>query len=660
MSQHQAFRRQAVPDQVAQKLQTTTLPAPIRGIVQSENYTFMQPGGAMQLDNWKPTLRGLALRGGCILWNDLHALDAPAWGNATAYTAGTKVYDNTDGSFWTVAVNHTSAASPTTFPADRTAHPTYWSNASSTVTRLPVISAFQYVSGAVSRMFAANASKLFEITAFGSPTLVKSGQASGNYCVSQLATQGGDWLLAVNDAGDPPLRFNGSTWATLATTTPAAWIVSTVYAVNARALDATDNSRWKCAIGHTSGTGTFAADRAAHPTFWVADSATDGIGYLVGPPGTTVVNGGNLVYVWKYRNRWFFIEGGSMNAWYLPTNTVGGQLSMIPLSGAASKGGKLLFGAAWSVDAGDGIDDKCVFYTDQGEALIFTGTNPSDAANWRQEGRYFVGVPMGMNAHTTLGGDLLIATVDGIAPISAAITKDSGQLELAMITKNIRQMWRNTALVNNILPWTLQRWDEYGGMFASWPGGAVGNQYCGVVNTATGAWCRYSWDVVCFCRMRGDMFFGTQTGFIMQADRTGYDNGKPYTAIMVGGWEMFQSPSQTVTWFQTRASFVALPTEPFNPLISAAVDYNITLQTPPSPGPDPGVLDVWDQGLWDSAKWDATAANLTTVRHTGWVSVGATGYSHAPIVQVVVAQKASPSVELISLAATYNVEGVNV
>ena len=31
---------------------------------------------------------------------------------------------------------------------------------------------------------------------------------------------------------------------------------------------------------------------------------------------------------------------------------------MIPLSGAATKGGKLLFCATWSIDAGDGIDDK--------------------------------------------------------------------------------------------------------------------------------------------------------------------------------------------------------------------------------------------------------------------------------------------------------------
>jgi hypothetical protein len=49
----------------------------------------------------------------------------------------------------------------------------------------------------------------------------------------------------------------------------------------------------------------------------------------------------------------FFIEGGTMNAWYFQTiNAYQGALSLIPLSGAAKLGGKLLFGATWSVDCG--------------------------------------------------------------------------------------------------------------------------------------------------------------------------------------------------------------------------------------------------------------------------------------------------------------------
>jgi hypothetical protein len=551
MTQYQAFRRVPIPQQVAQQMQTTMLPAPTRGIIESENYAFMQPGGAVLLDNWAPTMRGVKLRGGCARWCDLHALDTPV-------------------------------------PPD------------GDPLRKPVVSAFEYSSGNVQRMYAGQATKLFDVT-FSTPTLIKSGQASGNYCASQLANASGDYMLVLNDAGDFPLRYDGTTWTTLN------------------------------------------ADQ------------------IHGPVGSTVEHGRNLTYVCKYRNRWFFVEGGTMNAWYLGIDSIGGLLSMIPLSGAATRGGKLLFCATWSIDAGDGIDDKLVFCTNHGELLIFTGSNPADASNWRQEGRYQVPEPMGMNAHIPIGGDLLIATVEGIVPVSAAITKTSGDLDLAMITKNIKSTWRNEAITKNNMPWTLERWDEYGAMFVTFPGGKPGKRYCGIVNTGTGAWGRYTgWDVTCFIRLRGDMFFGTQDGIIQQADRNGNDDGVAYTATMVGGWEMFQSPSQTVVWRQARANFTTKSNADFNPQVSACTDYVVSIPTAPPPAADPGVLDVWDQGLWDEALWDQDVPAFAIVRNTGWVSVGLTGYSHAPVIQVTMQQQAKPDVELISISATYERCGVNV
>ena len=516
------------------------IPAPTRGLILNENYTFMQPGGALIMDNWVPTMRGCKLRGGCTRWCSLPETD-------------------------------------------------------------PVVSGFEYRSANDQRMFAANNTKLYDVTS-SAPALVKGGQSSGNYAVAQMANAGGDWLTAVNDRGDPPLRFDGTTWTTL----------------NA--------------------------------------------GQITGPVGSQVVAGENLVYVWKYRSRLFFIEADSMSAWYLGINAINGELQEIPLSGAATKGGKLVFGAAWSIDAGDGTDDKCVFYTSEGEAIIFTGSNPSDAANWRQEGRYDVGKPMGMNAHMSVGGDLLIMTVEGIAPLSQAITKTAEQLELAMITRTIKPMWRAEVADKNNLPWTMKKWDEYGGTFVTLPGGPVGNRYCLVANSATNAWCRFvGYDATCFMYTRGNFFFGTQDGTIMQADRSGYDDGIPYLACLVGGWEMFQTPPLSLVWRQARATFTSSSGEPFQPQLAACTDYVIRLPIPPVAAPDPGVQDVWDQGLWDQSKWDQPSALLTpVVRNTGWVSIGETGFSHAPIVQVAVSQQSKPNVELISIAAMYDKLGANV
>jgi len=69
---------------------------------------------------------------------------------------------------------------------------------------------------------------------------------------------------------------------------------------------------------------------------------------------------------------------------------------------------------------------------------------------------------------------------------------------------------------------------------------------------------------------------------------------------------------------------------------------------------------VWDEGLWDAAHWDAAAAPRPAIRNTLWQSIGMSGFAHAPIVQVTVAQVARPTVELIAIATTQERGGVNV
>jgi hypothetical protein len=566
MSAHAAYRRQPVPGNYAQALKAITIPAPTRGIVQHENDAYISPGAAIVSDNWVPTMKGVKLRGGCTRWCVLP--DA-----------------------------------------------------------VPVVSAFEYVGGNTQRMFAAQATKLYDVTA-ATPTLIASGRTSGNYSSAQLQNAAAYWILAVNDTGDAVLRSkNGVLWETLAP--PAV--------------------------------------------------PADGASAITGPAGTPVEFGRNLSYVCKYRNRLFFIETRSMNVWYLGIDAVGGLLTKIPMSGAASRGGYLLFLCNWSIDAGDGIDDKLVVVTSEGEALIWTGNNPGDAANWRQEGRYFVGRPLGMNAHEPVGGDVLILTAEGIVPLSQTITKSSGEMELAMVSRAVKRLWREEVADKTDYPWTIRRWDEYGGIFITFPGGTPGNQTCLAMNAVTGAFGRVvGWDALCFIRMRADMFFGTQGGVIMQMDRSGYDDGIPYVATLVGGWEMFQARTQTVHWRQARAVFTSGAVEPFMPQLDATTDYVITIPPPPPPGPDPGVSDVWDQGLWGPdmggppppvptapqraqyAQWDQPSLARPANRNTLWVSIGKTGFSHAPIVQVTVAQAARPDVELVAIGATFEVAGTNV
>ena len=62
-------------------------------------------------------------------------------------------------------------------------------------------------------MFAGNATKLYDVTFAGTPTLIRSGQTSGNYTAAQMANQGGDWMIVANHTlAILLLRYNGTAW----------------------------------------------------------------------------------------------------------------------------------------------------------------------------------------------------------------------------------------------------------------------------------------------------------------------------------------------------------------------------------------------------------------------------------------------------------------
>jgi hypothetical protein len=80
--------------------------------------------------------------------------------------------------------------------------------------------------------------------------------------------QSGALLVTVANAGT--LSASGTCTPAVAGTPQqliAVWATATAYVPGNVRLD-TDNSTWLCLVGHTSGNGTFAADRAAHPTYW--------------------------------------------------------------------------------------------------------------------------------------------------------------------------------------------------------------------------------------------------------------------------------------------------------------------------------------------------------------------------------------------------------
>ena len=455
-------------------------------------------------------------------------------------------------------------------------------------------SLWRYSNAFGEQMFAATNDSVFDISSIADadaiPTAAVTGQTSGYYSVAQIGTAGGDYQFCCNGTDDP-LLYDGSTFTAI-------------------------NGASTPAITFSSGSATTAS----------------------------------LSAVWTYANRAWFVEGGSMNAWYLPIDSIGGVANSVSLAGVFSQGGELLFGTRWSLDSGAGLDDKCIFVSTRGEVAVYEGSDPSSADSWGLVGVYQLSPPLGKNAYVQIGGEVMILTGDGMVPISQATQRDAAQLSLAAISKPIELDWKAAAAARISKAWEAVKWPAGNMLVVTQPIAAAGQTAeCLVCNIETGAWGKYTaHDTECITEYRGRVYFGTSGGLVKQMETGGSDDGEPYTFVYVGHFDHLGNPGQIKTATMARAIFRA--SHPFNYTVSASVNYTVSLPAAPSSVAD-FTTDTWDVGEWDVAQWSVEEADAVTT--TEWRSIGQTGFAHAPQIQITCGVAPLPSIKLAAIDLMY-------
>jgi hypothetical protein len=457
----------------------------------------------------------------------------------------------------------------------------------------PLESLMAYTASGSEAMFAGADGSIYNLTSPADPDVAPTaditGQTSDYYSHVNFATSGGEFMIIANGT-DNMQRYDGSSWTEIA---------------NA---------------------GTVGVDISG------VDSDT-------------------IAQVNTYRNRVWLTPNGGRSVYYLATDAIAGAATEVNLAGVFRRGGSVLFTATWSYDAGDGIDDRIVFATTEGEFAVYQ-SDPADASGWGLVGRYDAAPPLGKNAFLTVGGDLLILTEIGLVPMSAITQKDPGALSLAAVSRNIQPDWVNEARQRRNLPWEVVKWTSRNIAYVSCPvtgEESVTPPICFAVNLETGAWSKVTgWNTRCMILHQDYVYFGTNDGTLMQADITGSDDGELiyYTYVghqdHLGAIGVYKTVSQVRAIFRTRGEF--------NPAISVTTDYSITLPSYPSAA-SPAAASLWDVGLWDEAVWDAGLTYYTA--ETNWTSVGLSGFAHAPIILVTSGSEAAPSAELVAFDAVF-------
>ena len=165
-------------------------------------------------------------------------------------------------------------------------------------------------------------------------------------------------------------------------------------------------------------------------------------------PIITGVTPSDIININVFKSRIWYILKSSLTAAYLPATQIAGAASIFDLRPIFKGGGYLVAMATWTVDGGIGIDDYAAFITSEGEVAVYQGTDPASASTFALRGVYQVGNPIGYRCADKYGGDVVLITRDGLAPLSKAIVTDRFNNRYTL-TDKINQRDRKSTRLNS-------------------------------------------------------------------------------------------------------------------------------------------------------------------------------------------------------------------
>lgn len=490
---------------------------------------------------------------------------------------------------------------------------------------------FSYVLGSQKELFGADDGGIWDVTT-STPVSVYPGTTNGDWVVLQFSTAGDTFLIGVNGVDDGFI-YDGTTFWPYVSGGVFSLGVASVPVLWVSGVTITGGTSGATATIVRTETGTLYI-RAITGTFQLAETLTASVAGLttvtalpvqvaVGPTGLA---SSSMAFVWAYKQRVYFIEKNTLDAWYLPVDQVGGAVTKLPLGGVFQRGGSLLIGQTWSLDTGGdgGLAEQVVFITTEGEVAAYQGLSPADTATWGKVGTYQIGVPLGKKAWIRAGGDLVICTSIGFIPLGKAIQRDYAALGQVAISNPIADEWALAVTERGLVGWIAELWPE-GKMVLVTPPTPTGRPPISFVsNSDSGAWCRFTnWQMYSMKAFDGKLFLGTDDGVVQQGWIGGSDQGIPYTGTMAPLFnDLGASTSMKTAQFGqivTRGRFA------HTVQLTALFDWDPTQPTVPS-SPAIPAASVWDLGLWDDALWDSGSAAVVQqeVQALGGVGIAAT------------------------------------
>jgi hypothetical protein len=502
-----------------------------------------------------------------------------------------------------------------------------------------VNSLMNYAGVTSQKLFAAAGTSIYD--ASGSTGVVVKTITNDKLQHINVGTTGGHFMVAVN-GDDAALLYDGTNWISYASTATAQTI-STITRGGTGNLTATvttaaphglvtGNQIVVAGASPAQYNGTFIITRTGASTFtytMATAPATDAttVGAYTINYAITGVNSNTFVHVNLFKNFLFFVQENSMEVWYLPVGQVAGLATKLDFGGIARMGGFIQAMGTWTIDAGQGADDYAVWVTNNGEAIVYNGTNPDAAETWALKGVWQLGQTYNRRCFLKWGGDLLLLTQDGLVPLASALQSSRLDPRVNLTDKIYYAISQEASLNSGNFGWQIAYFASENMLIINVPSTEGVQQFC--MHTISKAWCSFSnISAKCWELSYDTMYFGGN-GFVGRFWDSYSDAGNNINAEVQQAYSYFDAPGQQKRFTMIRPIFqtdnglpgilVGINTDFDAQNSLGAVSFNAVSST----------LGVWDSATWDEDVW---GGNLALTRL--WQGVTGIGYSGGIIMKV--------------------------
>ena len=502
-----------------------------------------------------------------------------------------------------------------------------------------VNSLMNYAGVTQQKLFAAAGTSIYD--ASGSTAVAVKTITNDKLQHINVSISGGHFMVAVN-GDDAALLYDGTNWISYASTTTAQTIstitrggtgnlTATVTTASPHGL-ITGNQIVVAGASPAQYNGTFIITKTGNSTFTYtmasapATNATTVGAYTINY-AITGVNSNTFVHVNLFKNFLFFVQENSMEVWYLPVGQVAGAATKLDFGGIARMGGFIQAMGTWTIDAGQGADDYAVWVTNNGETIVYNGTNPDAAETWALKGVWQLGQTFNRRCFLKWSGDLLLLTQDGLVPLAAALQSSRLDPRVNLTDKIFYAISQEASLYSSNFGWQINYFASENMLIINVPSTTGIQQFC--MHTISKAWCSFSGiNAKCWELSYDTMYFGGD-GYVGRFWDSYSDNGNNINAQVQQAYSYFDAPGQQKRFTMIRPIFqtdnglpgilVGINTDFDAQNSLGAVSFNAVSST----------LGVWDSAVWDEDVWGGALA-LTKL----WQGVTGIGYSGGIIMKV--------------------------